>query len=50
MRHAAADQLRLGKALLAGEFGEPITHEQSMAIVDQVLAFLRSGLDGLRQA
>jgi AcrR family transcriptional regulator len=32
------------------ESGEPITHEQSMAILDQVLAFLSSGLDGLRQA
>jgi AcrR family transcriptional regulator len=29
------------------ESGEPISYEQTMAIMDQVLVFLRSGLDGL---
>jgi hypothetical protein len=32
---------------LEAESGEPISHEQAMAIADQVLVFLRSGLDGL---
>ena len=30
--------------------GEPITHEQAMAILDQVLEFLRGGLEALQQA
>jgi hypothetical protein len=32
---------------IEAESGEPITHEQAMAVADQVLVFLRSGLDGL---
>lgn len=32
---------------LEAESGEPISHEQVMAVMDQVLLFLRSGLDGL---
>jgi AcrR family transcriptional regulator len=32
---------------IEAESGEPISHEQAMAIADQVLVFLRSGLDGL---
>jgi AcrR family transcriptional regulator len=32
---------------LEAESGEPVSHEQVMAIMDQVLVFLRSGLDGL---
>jgi AcrR family transcriptional regulator len=32
---------------IEAESGEPISHEQVMAILDQVLVFLRSGLDGL---
>jgi AcrR family transcriptional regulator len=32
---------------LEAESGEPISYEQTMAIMDQVLVFLRSGLDGL---
>jgi AcrR family transcriptional regulator len=30
--------------------GEPMTHEQGMAILDQVLDFLRGGLEALQQA
>jgi AcrR family transcriptional regulator len=30
--------------------GEPMTHEQAMAILDQVLDFLRGGLEALQQA
>jgi hypothetical protein len=33
---------------IEAESGEPISHEQAMAIMDQVLVFLRGGLDGLR--
>jgi AcrR family transcriptional regulator len=29
--------------------GEPITHEQSMAILDEVLEFLRGGLEAIRR-
>ena len=29
--------------------GEPITHEQGMAILDQVLEFLRGGLEALQR-
>jgi hypothetical protein len=32
---------------IEAESGEPISYEQTMAIMDQVLVFLRSGLDGL---
>jgi AcrR family transcriptional regulator len=32
---------------LETESGQPVSHEQAMAIADQVLVFLRSGLDGL---
>jgi AcrR family transcriptional regulator len=32
---------------LEAESGAPMSHEQMMAIMDQVLVFLRSGLDGL---
>jgi AcrR family transcriptional regulator len=32
---------------IEAESGEPISHEQVMAVMDQVLVFLRSGLDGL---
>jgi AcrR family transcriptional regulator len=32
---------------LEAESGEPISYEQTMAVMDQVLVFLRSGLDGL---
>jgi AcrR family transcriptional regulator len=32
---------------IEAESGEPISHEQAMEIADQVLVFLRSGLDGL---
>jgi AcrR family transcriptional regulator len=32
---------------LEAESGEPISHQQAMEIMDQVLAFLRGGLDGL---
>jgi AcrR family transcriptional regulator len=32
---------------IEAEAGEPISYEQTMAIMDQVLLFLRSGLDGL---
>jgi len=32
---------------IEAESGEPISHEQTMAMLDQVLVFLRSGLDGL---
>jgi AcrR family transcriptional regulator len=35
---------------LEEETGEPITPEQAMAILDEVLEFLRIGLDGLRRA
>jgi AcrR family transcriptional regulator len=35
---------------LEAESGESISHEQAMAIADQVLIFLRSGLDGLTRA
>ena len=29
--------------------GEPITHEQSMAILDEVLEFLRGGLEAIQR-
>jgi AcrR family transcriptional regulator len=35
---------------LEGETGEPISPEQAMAILDEVLEFVRGGLDGLRRA
>jgi AcrR family transcriptional regulator len=35
---------------LEGKSGEPISHEQAIAILDEVLEFLRGGLEGLRQA
>jgi AcrR family transcriptional regulator len=35
---------------LASESGEPISHEQTIAILDEVLEFLRGGLEGLRAA
>jgi AcrR family transcriptional regulator len=35
---------------LEAESGEPISYEQTMALMDQVLVFLRSGLDGLARA
>jgi AcrR family transcriptional regulator len=35
---------------LESESGEPISHEQALAILDQVLEFLRGGLEGLRAA
>jgi hypothetical protein len=28
--------------------GEPVTHEQSMAIIDEVLEFLRGGLEAIQ--
>jgi AcrR family transcriptional regulator len=34
----------------AEEGGEPMTHEQAMATLDQVLEFLRGGLEALQQA
>jgi AcrR family transcriptional regulator len=34
----------------AEEGGEPMTHEQAMAILDHVLDFLRGGLEALQQA
>ena len=33
----------------AGSGGEPITHEQSMAILDEVLEFLRGGLEAIQR-
>ena len=33
----------------AEEGGEPITHEQAMATLDQVLEFLRGGLEALQK-
>jgi AcrR family transcriptional regulator len=33
---------------LAAESGEPISHEESMAILEQVLDFLSGGIEGLR--
>ena len=35
---------------LEAQSGEPISHEQGMAILDEVLEFLRGGLEGLRRA
>jgi hypothetical protein len=32
------------------ESGEPLPHEQVMAILDEVLEFIRSGLDGQRRS
>jgi AcrR family transcriptional regulator len=34
---------------LEAEAGEPLSHEQAMAVLDEVLEFLRGGLDGLRR-
>lgn len=34
---------------LEAESGEPLTHEQTMAILDEVLEFLRGGLETLRR-
>ena len=33
----------------AKEGGEPITHEQAMAVLDQVIEFLRGGVEALRR-
>ena len=33
---------------IEAESGEPISHEQAMALLDDVLEFLRGGLEGLR--
>ena len=35
---------------LEAESGEPISHEQAMAILDQVLEFLRGGLEALQRS
>jgi AcrR family transcriptional regulator len=35
---------------LEAESGEPVSHEQAMAILDEVLEFLRGGLEGLRRS
>jgi AcrR family transcriptional regulator len=35
---------------IEADTGEPLTHEQAMALLDEVLEFLRGGLDGLRRA
>ena len=35
---------------LEAESGEPLSHEQAMVILDEVLEFVRGGLDGLRRA
>ncbi len=34
---------------LEAESGEPISHEQAMAILDEVLEFLSGGLEALRR-
>src|SRR5690349_3775700 len=34
---------------LEAESGEPVSHEQAMAILDEILEFLRGGLEGLRR-
>jgi AcrR family transcriptional regulator len=34
---------------LEAESGEPVSHEQAMEILDEVLEFLRGGLEGLRR-
>ena len=34
---------------LEAESGEPLSHEQAMVILDEVLEFVRGGLDGLRR-
>src|SRR5436190_12408934 len=34
---------------IEAESGEPLSHEQAMAILDEVLEFVRGGLDGLRR-
>ena len=33
---------------IEAESGEPLSHEQAMAILEEVLEFVRGGLDGLR--
>ena len=35
---------------LEAESGEPVSHEQAMAILDEILEFLRGGLEALRQS
>jgi AcrR family transcriptional regulator len=40
---------RAAQDRLESESGEPISHEQAMAILDEVLDFLRGGLDGLKR-
>ena len=35
---------------LEAESGEPVSHEQAMAILDEILEFLRGGLEGLRRS
>lgn len=35
---------------LEAQSGAPLSHEQAMAVLDEVLEFLRGGLDGLRRA
>jgi AcrR family transcriptional regulator len=35
---------------IEADTGEPLTHEQAMTLLDEVLEFLRGGLDGLRRA
>ena len=34
---------------IEAESGEPLSHEQAMVILDEVLEFVRGGLDGLRR-
>ena len=35
---------------LEAESGEPVSHEQAMAILDEILEFLQGGLEGLRRS
>jgi AcrR family transcriptional regulator len=35
---------------IEADTGTPLTHDQAMAVVDEVLAFLRGGLEGMRHS
>jgi hypothetical protein len=36
------------KDRLETDSGEPVSHEQAMAVIDEVLEFVRGGIEGLR--
>jgi AcrR family transcriptional regulator len=41
---------RAARERLESDSGEPMSHDQAMAVLDDVLVFLRGGLEGLKRA